>query len=60
LFSIGVSYFVIESIFRLSWSLEIINSAIILLLIGFLTIALILFNNYRFLSPKVYPLVRNE
>jgi len=60
LFSIGVSYFVIESIFRLSWSLEIINSAIILLLIGILTIALILFNNYRFLSPKVYPLVRNE
>ena len=60
LFSIGVSYFVIESIFRLSWSLEIINSAIILLLIGVLTIALILFNNYRFLSPKVYPLVRNE
>jgi putative ABC transport system permease protein len=60
LFSIGVSYFVIESIFRLSWSLEIINSVIILLLIGILTIALILFNNYRFLSPKVYPLVRNE
>ena len=40
--------------------IEIINSAIILLLIGILTIALILFNNYRFLSPKVYPLVRNE
>ena len=59
-FSIGVSYFVIESIFRLSWSLEIINSALVLLLIGILTIALILFNNYRFLSPKVYPLVRNE
>jgi putative ABC transport system permease protein len=60
LFSIGVSYFVIESIFRLSWSLEIINSALVLLLIGILTIILILFNNYRFLSPKVYPLVRNE
>ena len=60
LFSIGVSYFVIESIFRLSWSLEIINSALVLLLIGILTIVLILFNNYRFLSPKVYPLVRNE
>jgi putative ABC transport system permease protein len=60
LFSIGVSYFVIETIFRLSWSLEIINSALVLLLIGILTIVLILFNNYRFLSPKVYPLVRNE
>jgi putative ABC transport system permease protein len=60
LFSVGVSYFVIETIFRLSWSLEIINSALVLLLIGILTIVLILFNNYRFLSPKVYPLVRNE
>jgi putative ABC transport system permease protein len=60
LFSVGVSYFVIESIFRLSWSLEIVNSALVLLLIGILTVVLILFNNYRFLSPKVYPLVRNE
>jgi putative ABC transport system permease protein len=60
LFSVGVSYFVIETIFRLSWSLEIVNSALVLLLIGILTVVLILFNNYRFLSPKVYPLVRNE
>ena len=54
------SYFVIETIFRLSWSLEIVNSALVLLLIGIITVVLILFNNYRFLSPKVYPLVRNE
>jgi putative ABC transport system permease protein len=60
LFSVGVSYFVIETIFRLSWSLEIVNSALVLLLIGIITVVLILFNNYRFLSPKVYPLVRNE
>ena len=59
-FSVFVSYFVIETIFRLSWSLEIINSSVVLLFIGFITIILILINNYKFLSPKVYPLVRNE
>ena len=59
-FSVFVSYFVIETIFRLSWSLEIINSSAVLLFIGIITIILILINNYKFLSPKVYPLVRNE
>jgi putative ABC transport system permease protein len=59
-FSVFVSYFVIETIFRLSWSLEIINSSVVLLFIGIITIILILINNYKFLSPKVYPLVRNE
>jgi putative ABC transport system permease protein len=59
-FSVFISYFVIETIFRLSWSLEIINSLVVLLFIGIITIILILINNYKFLSPKVYPLVRNE
>jgi putative ABC transport system permease protein len=59
-FSVFVSYFVIETIFRLSWSIEIINSSVVLLFIGIITIILILINNYKFLSPKVYPLVRNE
>jgi putative ABC transport system permease protein len=28
--------------------------------IGFLTLLLIIFTNFKYLSPKVYPLVRNE
>ena len=60
LFSIFVSRYVIENIFRLSWSLELVNSSTVLLLIGVITLIVILINSYKLLSPKVYPLVRNE
>ena len=60
LFSIFISRYVIENIFRLSWSLELVNSSAVLLLIGVITLIVILINSYKLLSPKVYPLVRNE
>ena len=60
LFGIFTSEFVIETIFRLKWSFELIPVLNVLFVIGFLTLLLIIANTYRFLRPSVYPLVRNE
>jgi putative ABC transport system permease protein len=60
LFGIFTSEFVIQTIFRLGWSFELIPVLNVLLIIGFLTLLLIFINTYRFLRPSVYPLVRNE
>ena len=60
IFGIFTSEFVIETIFRLGWQLELMPVLNVLVIIGALTLVLILINTYRFLKPSVYPMVRNE
>ena len=60
LFAIVGSYYVIESIFNLTWELNLNLIINIGLGIGVITLVLIMFTNYKYLSPKVYPLIRNQ
>ncbi len=60
LFSTIASIFIIESIFQLKWQLDYILFFNICLGVGISTLLLIIFTNIKYLSPKVYPLVRNE
>ncbi len=60
LFSIVASTFIIENIFQLKWELDYILFIIISLGVGISTLLLIILTNIKYLSPKVYPLVRNE
>ena len=60
LFAIIGSYYVIEDIFNLTWGLNLNLIMNIGLSIGAITLILILFTNFKYLSPKVYPLIRNQ
>ena len=60
LFSIIASIFIIENIFQLKWQLDYILFIFISLGVGISTLLLIILTNIKYLSPKVYPLVRNE
>ncbi len=60
IFSIISSKFIIQNIFQLKWLFEFdifLNATIT---VGLVTMILIVFTNLKYLSPKVYPLVRNE
>ena len=54
------SYYVIENIFQLVWQLNFKILFNISGSIGLVTLALILITNLKYLSPKVYPLIRNQ
>ncbi len=60
LFSIFASIFIIENIFQLKWQLDYILFAGVSFGVGIATLLLIIITNIKYLSPKVYPLVRNE
>ena len=60
IFAIIGSYYVIEDIFNLTWGLNLKLIINIGLGIGAITLILIMFTNYKYLSPKVYPLIRNQ
>ena len=60
IFAIIGSYYVIEDIFNLTWGLNLKLIINIGLGIGVITLILIMFTNYKYLSPKVYPLIRNQ
>mgnify|MGYP006246284789 FL=1 len=60
IFAIIGSYYVIEDIFNLTWGLNLNLIINIGLGIGAITLILIMFTNYKYLSPKVYPLIRNQ
>ena len=60
LFAVIASKYVIENIFQLKWKFDLLLFMNFSVAIGFLTLLLILFTNLKYLSPKVYPLVRNE
>ena len=50
----------LEDIFNLTWGLNLKLIINIGLGIGVITLILIMFTNYKYLSPKVYPLIRNQ
>ena len=60
LFAIIGSYYVIENIFNLTWEINLNLIINLGLGIGAITLILIMFSNYKYLSPKVYPLIRNQ
>ena len=60
IFAVLASKFIIENIFQLKWLFEINIFFYVTIGVGVSTLALIIITNFRYLSPKVYPLVRNE
>ncbi len=60
IFAVLASKFIIENIFQLKWLFEINIFFYVTIGVGIATLALIIITNFRYLSPKVYPLVRNE
>ncbi len=60
IFSIISSKFIIENIFQLKWLFEFDIFLNVTIIVGLVTMILIVFTNLKYLSPKVYPLVRNE
>ena len=60
LFSIIASKFIIENIFQLNWLFEFNIFFFVIAGVGLATLALIIITNLKYLSPKIYPLVRNE
>ena len=60
IFAVFASKFIIENIFQLKWLFEINIFFYVTIGVGVATLALIIITNFRYLSPKVYPLVRNE
>ncbi len=60
IFAVIASKFVIENIFQLNWLFELNIFLYVTIGVGLTTLALIIVTNFKYLSPKVYPLVRNE
>jgi len=54
------SYYVIENIFELVWQFDLQVLLSLSLGIGLVTLILIMLTNLKYLSPKVYPLTRNQ
>ena len=59
-FAVVTSKYIIESIFQLNWEFDFGIFVNISIVIALVTLILIIFTNLKYLSPKVYPLVRNE
>ena len=59
-FAITASKFIMENIFELVWAFDFKVLFNIGLSIGLVTLALIMITNLKYLSPKVYPLIRNQ
>jgi len=60
MFAIIGSYYVIENIFELVWQFDLQVLLSLSLGIGLVTLILIMLTNLKYLSPKVYPLIRNQ
>jgi putative ABC transport system permease protein len=60
LFAVIGSYYVIENIFELVWQFDLRVLLSLSLGIGLVTLILIMLTNLKYLSPKVYPLIRNQ
>ena len=61
LFISGVaSYLVVNFIFNIEWHLDISSIILVYICTGVFTMALIILDTYKNLSPKVYPIIRNN
>ena len=59
-FAIIGSQFIIENIFQITWKFDLSIFLKVTIGIGLVTLILIMIANYKYLSPKVYPLIRNQ
>ena len=60
IFSIIISNLAIQEFFNLSWEFDFNTFFIIISFILVLSLLLIFFTNFKYLTPKIYPLIRNE
>lgn len=60
IFSIIISNLAIQGFFNLSWEFDFNTFFIIISFIIVLSLILIFFTNFKYLTPKIYPLIRNE
>ncbi len=60
IFSIIISNLAIQGFFNLSWKFDFNTFFIIISFIIVLSLLLIFFTNFKYLTPKIYPLIRNE
>ncbi len=60
IFGVIISKYIMENIFMLSWKFDLIMYLNVIICVFIVTSCLIYFTNLKYLSPKVYPLVRNE
>ena len=60
LISFTASYLVVNYIFNIQWYFDLLNIFLVYLLTGIFTISLIILDTYKNLSPKVYPIIRNN
>ena len=60
IFSIIISNLAIQGFFNLSWEFDFNTFFIIISFIMVLSLLLIFFTNFKYLTPKIYPLIRNE
>ena len=54
------SYLVVNFIFNIEWHLDISSIILVYICTGVFTMALIILDTYKNLSPKVYPIIRNN
>jgi putative ABC transport system permease protein len=59
-FAVIASKFIMENIFELVWAFDFKVLFNLGLSVGLVTLALIMITNLKYLSPKVYPLIRNQ
>ena len=59
-FSVIGSQFIIENIFQITWIFDLAIFLQVTIGIGLATLILIMITNFKYLSPKVYPLIRNQ
>ncbi len=60
IFSIIISNLAIQGFFNLSWEFDFNTFFIIISFIIVLSLLLIFFTNFKYLTPKIYPLIKNE
>ncbi len=60
IFAVTASKFIMENIFELVWAFDFKVLVYLGLSIGSVTLLLIMLTNLKYLSPKVYPLIRNQ
>jgi len=60
IFSIIISNLAIQGFFNLSWEFDFNTFFMIISFIIVLSLLLIFFTNFKYLTPKIYPLIRNE
>ena len=59
-FAVIGSKFIMENIFELVWQFDFKVLIYLGFSIGLVTLILILITNFRYLNPKIYPLIRNQ